>query len=89
MLPPGPANSASRLVWPLSRSRCASAARSDATAIAPNMRERVTPFSAATPSNAPALTSASMTLRFTLRPSTRLQKSNSVRNGAALLARRP
>ena len=33
------------------------------------------------PSNAPALTSASITLRFTLRPSTRLQKSNSDRNG--------
>ena len=39
------------------------------------------PFCAATPSNAPAFTSASTTLRFTLRPSTRLQKSNSVRNG--------
>ena len=39
------------------------------------------PFCAAAPSNAPAFTSASTTLRFTLRPSTRLQKSNSVRKG--------
>ena len=49
--------------------------------MAPNMRARVTPFCWARPSKAPAFTSASITLRFTLRPSTRLQKSNSDRNG--------
>ena len=59
---------------PRRRARCA-------TSIAANRRARVTPFCAARPSNAPALTSASTTLRFTLRPSTRLQKSNSDRNG--------
>ena len=47
----------------------------------------VTSFCSARPSNAPALTSASSTLRFTLRPSTRSQKSNSDRERAALLAR--
>ena len=78
---PPPPNSDSRLVWPLSRSRCASAARSVAMSIAQKKRARETPLFCATPSNAPALTSASSTLRLTLRPSTRLQKSKIERNG--------
>ena len=41
-----------------------------------NIRARLTPFCWPRPSKAPAFTSASTTLRFTLRPSTRLQKSN-------------
>ncbi len=78
---PPPPNSDSSDVCPLSFSRWCAAARSDARPMAAKSFARDTPFDAATPSNAPDFTSASSTLRLTLRPSTRLQKSNSDRNG--------
>ena len=57
--------------------------------MARNILARLTFLTAAMPSNAPALTSASMTLRFTLRVSTRSQKSVSDRNGPPGRARGP